>query len=290
MSKDTYATELPQLAPRNRHAHKGDFGRALIVGGSTGMTGAVSLTGMATLRGGAGLVTLAVPAVCLDVVASFEPSYMTVPLPHNEDGRITAQAELVIRERALSVDCLACGPGLGQSVAITKLVGQLYSNIAQPMVIDADGLNALADHENGLAGAAGARILTPHIGEFQRLIGASKLTPNECVERANELADRYGVVIVLKGHSTLATDGHNEYRNTTGNPGMATGGSGDVLTGIITALVCQGLPPFDAARLGVYLHGLAGDLAAEEMGEVSLIASDLLAYLPHAIRQHQESA
>jgi ADP-dependent NAD(P)H-hydrate dehydratase len=290
MPDNTSATAIPQLAARDRHAHKGNFGRALIVGGSTGMTGAVALTGMATLRGGAGLVTLAVPAVCLDVIASFDPSYMTVPLPHGEDGRLTAHAEPVVREHVLNVDCLACGPGLGRSPAITELVGQLYSTTPQTMVIDADGLNALAARQDGLAGAAGPRILTPHVGEFRRLIRASKATPGECAQQARELANKYGFVIALKGHRTLVTDGQRVYVNTTGNPGMATGGSGDVLTGIITALVCQGLLPFDAAQLGVYLHGLAGDLAADVVGEVSLIASDLLAYLPNAIRRHQESA
>jgi ADP-dependent NAD(P)H-hydrate dehydratase len=278
--------DLPRLEPRQPDAHKGDFGLALIVGGSRGMAGAVALAGMAALRGGAGLVRLAVPDPILDAVAGFEPSYMTVPLPADAAGRIAAEAMPRILEAAEKAAAIACGPGLGRSPGLDALVGRLYREISKPMVFDADALNALADHPESLAQASGPRILTPHPGEFARLLAATgDAAP---VEAQREIADawakRHGVVLVLKGHRTLTTDGRRQAVGTTGNPGMAAGGSGDVLTGLIAALLCQHLEPFDAARLGVYLHGLAGDLAAEKLGQVSLIASDLVRYLPEAFR------
>ncbi len=245
------------------------FGTALIVGGSRGMAGAVALAGMAALRGGAGLVRLAVPQRCLDTVAGFEPSYMTAPLRDDAAGRIAAAAYERIVELADAATVVACGPGLGRSDELDQLVGRLYRELPRPMVLDADALNALA--AKGICRSVSAaghsppqwpRILTPHPGEFARLIG-QKLADTRRQAAAVELAGALGVVLVLKGHRTLVTDGRRQWRNTTGNPGMATGGSGDSLTGLITALACQGLEPYEAARLGVYLHGLAGDLAAE---------------------------
>ena len=277
--------ELPRLPPRRPEAHKGDFGTALIVGGSRGMAGAAALAGMAALRGGAGLVRLAVPETVLDTVARFESSYMTIPLPADAAGRIAAGALDRIVEAAQPATAIACGPGLGRSFELDQIVVRLYQEIAKPMVFDADALNALAAESDALAHPGGPRILTPHAGEFARLIG-KKLEGEEAQEAAVELAARCGIVVVLKGHRTLVTDGRRRALNTTGNPGMATGGSGDVLTGLITALVCQKMEPFDAARLGVHLHGLAGDLAADDLGQVSLIASDLIQYLPEAFSEH----
>ena len=264
-------------------AHKGDFGLALIVGGSRGMAGAAALAGMAALRGGAGLVRLAVPEPCLDTVAGFEPSYMTVPLPADDAGRIAPAAFDRIAELAEPATVVACGPGLGRSLDLDQLVVRLYQEIAKPMVFDADALNALAAESEALAHPGGPRILTPHPGEFARLIGR-KLDGDARNEAAVQLAADCGIVVVLKGHRTLVTDGRRRAINTTGNPGMATGGTGDVLTGLITALACQRLEPFDAARLGVHLHGLAGDLAADELGQVSLIASDLIHTCPRRFR------
>jgi ADP-dependent NAD(P)H-hydrate dehydratase len=239
---------------------------------------------MAALRGGAGLVRLAVPDCILDTVAGFEPSYMTIPLSHDSDGRIGPGAFDRIAELAEKATVIACGPGLGRSIHLDNLVSRLYQEIAKPMLFDADALNALACEPETLAHPGGPRILTPHPGEFARLIGR-KLSPELRNDAAVELAARCGIVVVLKGHRTLTTDGIRQALNATGNPGMATGGSGDVLTGLITSLACQHLEPFDAARLGVHLHGLAGDLAAEELGQASLIASDLVLYLPDAIRE-----
>jgi ADP-dependent NAD(P)H-hydrate dehydratase len=278
---------LPRLAPRRADSHKGDFGRALIVGGSRGMAGAISLAGISCLRSGAGLVKLAVPDCILDAVASFEASYMTFAVPCDRAGRIKLKSARKLAEYLQSATCVACGPGLGRSKRLQSLVRELYESFPQPLVIDADGLNALSDANEPLGNPGGPRILTPHPGEFARLAkygDAEKPSRDEQIKRAQELAASHQVVILLKGHRTIITDGQQTAENTTGNPGMATGGTGDVLTGIITALVCQGLSPFDAAVLGAHVHGLAGDLAANELGQVSLIASDLLKYLPAAFQ------
>ncbi|HMC09736.1 MAG TPA: NAD(P)H-hydrate dehydratase [Pirellulaceae bacterium] len=281
-----YST-LPRLPSRRPDAHKGDFGRALLIGGSRGMAGAIALAGMSCLRGGAGLVKLAVPDCILDAVASFESSYMTVPLPCDRAGRIKLKTSRKLAKFLEPATCVACGPGLGRSKRLQSFVRTFYESQPQPLVIDADGLNALSAADEPLANPAGPRILTPHPGEFARLAKTpddAKPTRDEQIAVAQQLASEHNVIIVLKGHRTIITDGTQTAENTTGNPGMATGGTGDVLTGIITALVCQGLSPFAAAVLGAHVHGLAGDLAAAELGQVSLIASDLLRFLPPAFR------
>jgi NAD(P)H-hydrate epimerase len=280
--------DLPRLPHRPPESHKGDFGLALVVGGCRGMSGAVTMAGMAALRGGAGLVRLAVPEPCLDTVARFEPSYMTVPLPADPQGRIALAARQGIVAAAKTATVVGCGPGLGRSLGLTALTVWLYAHLPKPMVIDADGLNALATRRDTLARPIAPRILTPHPGEFARLLGAARVPAGECESAAVDLARRWGVVLVVKGHRTFITDGVHRAVNTTGNPGMATGGSGDVLTGLITALACQGLTPFDAARLGVFLHGLAGDLAVKELGQEALIASDLIRFLPQAFLEYRK--
>jgi ADP-dependent NAD(P)H-hydrate dehydratase len=282
----TDSTPLPRLAPRPPDSHKGTFGTALVIGGSRGMTGAPALGGMAALRGGAGLVRVAVPRSCLDVVAGFEPSYLTSPVAEDSAGRIAAAAVDELLELISTATVVAFGPGLGRSEELRDVVVRLYREVTRPMVVDADALNALSTVPAKLAEHGGPRILTPHPGEFARLTGQKVAVPRR-EAAAVELAERSGTVIVLKGHQTLVTDGRRQWHNTTGNPGMATGGSGDVLTGLTAALACQGLEPYDAARLGVYLHGLAGDLAAAELGQVSLVASDLVRYLPAAFKAHQ---
>jgi ADP-dependent NAD(P)H-hydrate dehydratase len=273
--------ELPVLPPRSPESHKGDFGRVLLVGGSRGMPGSVSLAGMSALRSGAGLVTLAVPEACHAIVAGFEPSYMTAPLPSDSEGRIDATALAQLRMLIERATVVAIGPGLGQSAELIELVTTLYRDTPLPMVVDADGLNALAARRDALADHAGPRVLTPHPGEFARLVGASGPSPDR-IAAATSLSAQASIVVVLKGHGTVIADGARHAVNSTGNPGMATGGTGDVLTGVIAALLGQGLAPFEAAQLGVFIHGLAGDLAAVELGEVSLIASDLIRFLPKA--------
>ncbi len=282
---DQTSSPLPMLPPRKADSHKGDYGRALVVGGSRGMSGAIAMAGLATLRSGAGLVTLAVPQSVQEVVASYCPCYMTHGLPE-ENGQFISAAADEIMALAANANVFALGPGLARSSNLTAFVQRLYREVPLPMVVDADALFALAENPSVLEQPGGIRVLTPHPGEFARLAGNLP----EAAERASTAAvfarrDASGkTVIVLKGHHTVVTDGTRFSINHTGNPGMATGGSGDVLTGITTALLCQGLSPFDAARLGVYVHGLAGDLAAAELGQVSLIATDLIHFLPRAFR------
>jgi len=273
---------LPSLPPRKPDSHKGDYGRLLLIGGSQGMAGAIALSGMAALRSGAGLVKLATANSCQATVASFEPSAMTIGLAADEHGRISEAALPAVIEAAKEAAVVACGPGLGRSDGLAQVVAWLYQNISQPLVLDADALTLLAKEESILAKAAGPRILTPHPGEFARLLGRQSFPPSERESLAREFAREKKLVLVLKGHRTVVSDGTRTAINHTGNPGMATGGTGDVLTGVITAIVAQGLPPYEAARLGVHVHGLAGDLAAAELGQVSLIASDLVTYLSRA--------
>lgn len=275
---------LPVLSPRSADAHKGTFGRALLVGGSRGMTGAMALAGKACLRSGAGLVRLAIPDACQDAVAGYEPSYMTLGLPSDLEGRLTLTAFGRLQTAAAEATALACGPGLGQSAGLTELVASACREFTQPMVFDADALNALAQRIDALRASAGPRVLTPHPGEFARLLKRPRILPDDRRELAEQFAAERGVVLVLKGHQTVVTDGRQTSLNPTGNPGLATGGAGDVLTGVIVGLLCQGLPPLEAARLGVYVHGWAGDLAAAELGQVSLIASDLIDWLPAAFQ------
>ena len=210
---------------------------------------------------------------------------MTAPLPCDDQGRLSQAAHPRIVELAAKCTSIGCGPGMQLTEGTASLIGSLYVEIAQPMVVDADALNALSKQPDLLSRHAGPRIVTPHPGEFARLVGIERLNPDEREERAKDLAIRGSLIVVLKGHKTIVTDGHDLYVNTTGNPGMATGGCGDVLTGIITALAGQHLSPFAAAQLGVFVHGLAGDLAAQQLGQASLIASDLLRYLPAAFQR-----
>jgi len=277
-------TDLPRLARRAADSNKGNYGKVLVVAGSRGMSGAAVLCGSGALRGGAGLVTVAVPEEILSIVASSNPCYLTAALPQDKEGKSVSSAR--IAELTQANDVAAVGPGLGRSGEITKLIASLLKSIQIPVVLDADGINSLVGQIDSLKDHVAPLILTPHPGEFARLLGCDAPTVQaHRQELALEFAQKYGVVLVLKGHRTVVTDGRRVYLNQTGNPGMATGGTGDVLTGLIAALLGQGLEPFEAAQLGAHLHGLAGDLAEMELGEASLIASDLLVYLPHAFRQ-----
>lgn len=279
-------TDLPKLPPRSADSNKGTFGRVLIVAGSRGMSGAGVLCARAALRGGAGLVRLATPAEVLPIVAAANPNYLTAGLPQNDNGQLGAAARTAVVKLARANDVTAVGPGLGSGPGVRLVVEVLLRESQRPLVIDADGLNVLRQRTEQLKGRAAGTILTPHPGEFARLLDCDVPTVRA---RRRELAVRFarehGVVLLLKGHGTIVTDGQRVYCNTTGNPGMATGGTGDVLTGLIAGLVGQGLEAFAAAQLGSYLHGRAGDLAARDLGEVSLVASDLLDYLPRALRE-----
>ncbi|HEY2253644.1 MAG TPA: NAD(P)H-hydrate dehydratase [Planctomycetaceae bacterium] len=277
---------LPTLPARPEESHKGSFGSALIVAGSRGMSGAAALSGQGALRGGAGLVTVAVPAGIQGIVASVEPSYLTLALLEDDAGRISRLAASEILGRLDDRTAAAIGPGWGKSADLIELAHVLFTSIEIPLVVDADALNALAALPAGFPKAPAARILTPHPGEFSRLAGAdTKTIQADRQTLAAEFAHAHGVIVVLKGHETVVTDGERVAINTTGNSGMATGGTGDVLTGLITALLAQGMLPFDAAHLGVHLHGLAGDLAAAQFGKPGMIASDLPCFLGQAWRQ-----
>ncbi len=272
-------TTLPSAPQRAEDAHKGDCGRVTIVAGSRGMAGAACLCATASLRGGAGLVTAAVPAGIVPIVAGFEPSYLTLALPEDNGGRIRFDAMGRLNQVLSSQSSVAIGPGLGQSAELRMLVSELYTQLPLPLVVDADALNLLGKSPETLTRPEGvaSRVLTPHPGEFSRLTGLDIATVQQDRTRhAIDFARQHRVIVVLKGRETVITDGDRLAVNTTGNSGMATGGTGDVLTGLIAALLAQGMAPFDAAQLGVHVHGLAGDLAAEELSKPGLIASDLL--------------
>jgi NAD(P)H-hydrate epimerase len=274
---------LPRLPARSPDSHKGSFGTALFIGGSLSMSGAVSLAAMAALRAGAGKVRVACPEACHAIVAAFNPCYMVVPLPNDPAGLFTLAAREKLLELCSEATCIGLGPGLGQSDEVTQLVAALQQAVKQPMVIDADGLNALAKSSNALNTSGSQRILTPHPGEFARLTGHKNLPSADRASAADQFAKQTRSVVVLKGYQSIVTDGTRTFANPTGNPGMATGGTGDVLTGVITALVCQGLAPLDAARLGAYVHGLAGDLAVKSRGPVGITALDVVDRLPAAL-------
>lgn len=282
--------DVPALPVRKADSHKGDYGRVVVIGGSLGMSGAVSLAGMAALRSGAGLVTVMAPGPCVPTIAMHEPSYMTKPVPMDSKyGTMGYASKDFILRFCSSADCVGLGPGLGCNQQTQSLVNDLYATLPIPLVLDADAINCLAAEKTSLQASA-PRILTPHPGEFRRLINNEEATLEECRTAATRLAAENQCVIVVKGHATYITDGQRSTHNRTGNPGLATGGTGDVLTGVITALVGQGLDAFAAAQLGVYLHGLAGDIAAKKLGEHGLIASDLPKFLPKAFRKHARQA
>jgi ADP-dependent NAD(P)H-hydrate dehydratase len=283
---------LPKAPQRPNDANKGTFGKVLVVAGHRGMSGAPCLAGLGALRGGAGLVTVAVPLGILPIVAGVEPSYLTLPLPEDGEGRISHDAAGVLEAEIAKQTSFAIGPGLGQSAGLAALVGRFFSSVECPAVFDADALNALASAPGPLAARTRRRddvlprILTPHPGEFARLAATDIPTVQKNRESlAVKFAAEHRLVLVLKGHKSVITDGRRVAINSTGNSGMATGGTGDVLTGLIAALLAQGMEPFEAAQMGAHLHGLAGDLAAKSVSKPGLIASDLPRWLGEAWRK-----
>lgn len=285
-------SEIPRglLPVRAREAHKGDAGRVFLVAGSTGMSGAAALCTMGALRVGAGLVTLGIPKSLHDPMVEKLTEAMLKVLPETKEGSLSQEALPEIVSTAERMDAVAIGPGLSQHPQTKALVQHVLPMIAKPLVIDADGLNALAENLEVLRRRTLPCILTPHPGEMGRLTRLSAGDVQRDRQRiAVEFAKKYRVIVVLKGHGTVVARYDGEaFVNETGNPGMASGGIGDVLTGMITGLLGQGLELFDAARLGVYVHGLAGDLAARERGEIGLLASDLIDRIPVAIRRYQQ--
>lgn len=270
----------PRLPERPDDGHKGTFGRVLIIAGSRGMSGAAILTATSALRGGAGLVYVAVPSGTMPIVAGYEPSYLSLPLPEDADGRIAGSSLKEIQQRLPNMQAVAIGPGLGQSDELEALVRELYASAELPLVVDADALNLLSRSPASLSKHAGPRILTPHPGEFGRLTGNSVEAESAAREAAAaRFAAANQVVLVLKGPASVITDGERLAVNATGNSGMATAGTGDVLTGLIASLLAQRMEPFEAAQLGVHIHGLAGDIAAKRRSKRGMVASDLAASL-----------
>jgi len=281
-----------QLLRRKPDAHKGSFGHIFILAGSARFSGAAVLCAEACLRAGAGLVTLGIPKSLNSVIIKIKPKeVMTLALPETKEGTLSLSAHKNIKDFINTVDVLIIGPGLTQNKSTQVLIRKVISEIDKPTVIDADGLNALVGHLDLLRVAKSpsrqvAKILSPHPGEMARLLGISiKQVQNSRKEIAQRFARDYKVAVVLKGHSSVVIDYQgNSYINKTGNPGMATAGSGDVLTGIIGAFLGQGLSAFNAAKYAVYLHGLAGDLAAKEKTQIGMIASDIIDKIPKAIK------
>ena len=281
-SPATPPRDLPRPPARPQAASKRDFGRVLVVGGSSGMAGAPALTASAALKSGAGLVEALVPQPVVAIAAGFDPCVMTRGLEASAAGTFAAGAAAGVVHALDRASALAIGPGLGRASEIAALVATLWRDAPLPAVFDADALWALSlvdpparrDH-------VGPRVVTPHAGEMLRLAGRDPAGPAaadrvELARLARAFATESGAVVILKGSGTLVVESGREAVNETGNPGMATAGTGDVLTGVVAALLAQGMEPFAAARLAAWVHGAAGDAAAGELGQISLTARDLL--------------
>lgn len=284
------ASEMARLLPpRPREAHKGMFGHLLVVGGSEGMSGAPTMAARAALRTGVGLVTVAAPRSAQRIIASKLDEAMTIALPET-DGALANGAVDGVLEAAEQMDAVCLGPGVTRKPEAAAAVLELLRRLDKPIVLDADGLNALSDRPDSLANRTAPTILTPHPGECARLLGTDTASvQSDRIGSVRDAAKRYGSVVVLKGARTLVCDGRAPELpiavNTTGNPGMATGGSGDTLTGMIGALLARNMDAFDAACLGVFLHGTAGDIAAEEIGPEGFTAGDIGEAIPAAINR-----
>ena len=271
---------LSLLPDRNPWGHKGNFGKLLLLCGSRGYTGAAFFAAMGALRSGAGLVFLGVPESIYGIEAVKLNEPVIFPLP-DAGGRLSVDAVPEILTRFPQMDAVLVGPGLGQSEGTLAVVRAVLEKAECPVVVDADGINVLSAHRDLLRGRKSPTILTPHDGEFARLGG---VIGEDRMAAAAALAEELGCVVLLKGHETCVTDGTDGYLNPTGNPGMAVGGSGDVLAGILASLLGQGLEPLEAAACAAWLHGKAGDLCAEDLGEYGMLPTDLLGYLPRLLK------
>jgi len=281
------------IAPRAPGAHKGSFGHVLVIGGSLGKAGAAAMAGMATLRAGAGLSTVATAKSVLPTVAGFHPEIMTEPLDETDTGSISLHALQRMDEVVKGKTVLAVGPGISRHPDTAEFIHRICQDKSRPIVLDADGLNVFAGQADALKANGRSLVITPHPGEMSRLTGlTTAAVQHDRLKVARTFARDHGIIVVLKGHRTLiALPDGNVWVNATGNPGMATGGTGDILTGLIAGLIAQNpdrLP--EAVTAAVYLHGLAGDIASETVGEHSLVATDLLTALPEAFRRTREMA
>ena len=283
----------PLIGPRPADSNKGKYGHVLLVGGSRGKAGSVAMAGMAALRTGAGLATVATAESVLATVAGFHPELMTEPLAETGEGTISAKAAERIETLIKGKSVLAIGPGISQFPETSELVRVLVAKVSVPIVLDADGLNAFAVRTDELSGKGRLLVITPHPGEMARLVGCSIAdVQRDRLGVARKFAREHELIVVLKGHRTLVVEPNGEaWVNTTGNPGMSTGGTGDILSGMVAAMIAQhpkdAMPAVCAA---VHLHGLAGDVMRESVGEHSMVATDLLRGLPQAFRRAQRGA
>lgn len=271
---------LSLLPDRDPWGHKGNFGKVLLLCGSKGFTGAAYLASMGALRCGSGLVFLGVPEsiYAIEAIKLNEPVVFSLP---DEDGKLSEQAISDILQRLKSVDAVLIGCGLGISPGTAAVVQAVLENARCPVVVDADGITVLSSHKDVLRGRAYPTILTPHDGEFLRFGGSFG---KDRMTSAAHYAREWNCILLLKGHRTCITDGSVHYRNTTGNPGMAVGGSGDVLAGMIVSLLGQGIPPLEAAACGAFLHGMAGDVCAGKLGQYGMLPTDMLNFLPRLLK------
>ena len=271
---------LKYLPDRALRAHKGDFGKIFLLCGSKGYTGAAALSAMGALRSGSGLVFLGVPEsiYAIEAVKLTEPIVFSLP---DKNGMLSEEASAEILRCLEGKDAVLIGPGLGQSDGTLRAVQTVLENFSGPVVLDADGINVICSHKDIVRGRTSPTILTPHAGEFSRLYG--KL-PGNRVEEASALAADLNAVVLLKGYETVITDGNACYINKTGNPGMAVGGSGDVLAGIIVSLLGQGISALEAAACAAWLHGAAGDICQKEIGQYGLLPSDMVQVLPRLLK------
>ena len=277
LDHDAVLSLLPQRDP---WGHKGSFGKIMLLCGSRGFTGAAYFAAMGALRCGAGLTFLGVPEsiYAIEAVKLNEP--VVFPLP-DQDGKLSKGAIPEILSRLPGMDAVLIGCGLGQSEDTLEVVKAVLNNAGCPVVLDADGINVISAHKHILRGRTYPTILTPHDGEFTRMAGP---VGQDRMASAAQLARDLGCILLLKGHETCITDGKRAYLNRTGNPGMAVGGSGDVLAGMIAGLLGQGILPLEAAAMGAWLHGAAGDLCAEELGQYGMLPTDMLSVLPRLLK------
>lgn len=271
---------LDHLPNRFADSHKGNFGKVLLLCGSRGYTGAAALAAMGALRTGAGLVYLAVPESIYEIEAVKLNEAIVQPLP-DENGMYSNAAASAVLSMLTGKDALLIGPGIGQSPGTAAVVEMVMKTFPGPIVLDADGINVMAAHKDVLRERTSPTILTPHEGEFSRFTGSLN---SDRSAAANSLAADLGCIVLLKGHRTIITDGVQSYCNYTGNPGMATGGSGDVLAGMIVSLLGQKIKPLEAAACAAWLHGAAGDICAKEIGQYGMLPSDMLSVLPRLLK------
>lgn len=283
--------QLQRLFTRQSDSHKYDYGRVLVIGGSSSMAGAPVLAGRAALRCGAGVVELCVPECVAAVAASFDPCLITHHFSSDAYGCFALECLEDLYQLAMRADVIVCGPGLGRSPELAVMMKKLWCEMPRTVIFDADALYALSClDKDSLAVHAGERIITPHVGEMRRLVAEPNMLADPLSsdyrltleQAAQEFARRNAVTVLLKGSHTLITNGTHNDHNASGNPGMASAGSGDVLSGILAALLGQGLPCFEAAQIAALVHGISGDLAADALTELSVTANDLVEFLPRA--------